>query len=141
MQKSNLKEHIDNNVRRLLRHDLNKKNVTTNITENKSTTNITENVQAISKNYKMLREYIEYENEGEYNGDAMLEDEMDVIDANTPEINKFIENIKSEALDAMTQLSKNGESNTDTFETLKKVFDVCYNTQKKKDNKNEIPSE
>ena len=99
---------------------------------------ITENVRAIQKNFQMLREYIEYENDGEYNGDAMLDNEISEIDANTPEINKFIENIKSEALDAMAQLTRNGEGNSDTFETLKKVFDVCHNTQKKKENKNGV---
>ena len=133
-KKMDLKEYIDNAVKEMLREKLNESQKVKRVKKNV----ITENVRAMQKNIQMLREYIEYENEGEYNGDAMLDNEISDIDANTPEINKFIENIKSEALDAMTQLSRNGEGNTDTFETLKKVFDVCHNTQKKKENKNEV---
>ena len=131
-KKMDLKEYIDNAVKEVLREKLNESKKVKRVKK----TVITENIRAIQKNFQMLREYIEYENEDEYNGDAMLDDEMSNIDANIPEIDKFIENIKSEALDAMTQLSRNGESNSDTFETLKKVFDVCHNTQKKKENKN-----
>jgi len=135
MRETSLNEYIDKTVKGLLRQKMNenkKQKVTTYVP-------IRENIQAIRKNYKLLREYMEYENEDGYNnGDEMLDNEISVIDDNTPEINKFIENIKSEALDAMSQLARNGESNSATFETLKKVFDVCHNTQKKKDEKKEV---
>jgi len=121
MSKSNLKEYIDNTVKDLLKE--NKNSVKPSI--------IAENIHSMKENYRLLREYVEYANEGEYDGDVMLDNEISDIDSNEPEINKFIENIKSEALDAMAQLSKNGESGSETFNTLKKVFDVCHNTQKK----------
>jgi hypothetical protein len=131
MQKSTIREYIDNTVKELLRE---KKKVNESAEKKKKLYKpIKENIHEIKKNYKLLREYIECEGEGEYNGDEMLDNEISEIDSNTPQIDKFIENIKSEALDAMTQLSKNGESNSETFETLKKVFDVCYSTQKKKE--------
>ena len=125
MQKTDLKEYIDNTVKNLLEG---KKPVI------KMGNIISENIHKMEKNYTLLREYIECDpNDNECNGDEMLDSEISDIDTNIPEINKFIENIKAEALDAMTQLSRNGESNSQTFETLKKVFDVCHNTQKKKD--------
>jgi hypothetical protein len=134
MTQSSLRNYIDETVRGLILAKINenKKAKTT-----QKSISVNENIQKIKKNFRLLREYMEYENNAEPNGDAMLDQEISAMDAGTPKIDKFIENIKSETLDAMMQLSKNGESNTETFETLKKVFDICHNTQKKKENKNE----
>jgi len=133
MQKFNLKEYVDKTVKEVLSESNFGVKPTAQPVKTIKTNTIKENINAIQKNYKLLREYIECENTEEFGGDQMLDSEISMIDTETPEINKFIENIKSESLDAMTQLSRNGESNSQAFETLKKVFDICHNTQKKKE--------
>jgi hypothetical protein len=90
-----------------------------------------ESIQRIKENFKLLREYMEYD-EDIRSGDAKLDAEMDNMDVELPETARFINNIRKASLDAMSQLSD--QSTSPEFATLKSIFDQCtkYDNQKQK---------
>jgi hypothetical protein len=90
-----------------------------------------ESIQHIKKNFKLLKEYMEYDEDIQL-GDAELDTEMDSDDVGLPETARFINNIRKASLDAMSQLSD--QSTSPEFYALKSIFDQCnkYDNQKHK---------